>query len=781
MISALPCKYPHRILSLFHLFHPLSFSNHLSPTYSHYALLLHVHLHYYHPQTPLFLQCPQQRLLPLLLEACSKTPSSDATRSVHALTITTGYFPSTFVSNNLLVAYAAVGELSTARQLFDGIPERNAVSYNSMIAAYNRRGDVVEALKLFSQMMASGLRPTQFTIGSILSSSSSLSVPCLGFQLQPLILKAGLFFVDAFSGTALLGFYARNERLDDALKVFEEMPRKNIVTWNAIITVFSQHGFVEDSMILFRELLRTEFRPSEFSFLGILSVCGWMVSFESGEQIHGLVIKTGTYYFTALANALIDMYARFFGVCIAEKMFNEIPIRDVVSWNTMVTAFTKSERPDKALELLLAMCVDGIFPNSTTFASVASSCASLKNLGVGKFIHAKTIKNNFISDVFVGSSLVNFYVKCNNLEYAHKLFDQMPDRNIVSWNALISGCLIKDSRSPVSVLQEMLHLGFRPNESSFSAVLKSCSPLELQQLHSLIIRMGYELNEYVSTSAIASYASNGLSSDALAFAEALTQSQSVIPSNVVAGIYNKTGQYQEAKNLLSQLQEPDIVSWNTLIEACARNGDCREAFELFKHMQTTQILPDKCTFVSLLSICSKLCNLALGSAIHGLIVKADSRCCDVLVCNMLVDMYAKCGSLESSVNVFDEIVDKNLISWTVLISGLGLHGNAHEALEKFKEMECQGIKPDRIALIAVLSSCRHGGLVEEGIGLFERMKDSYGVEPEMDHYVCLVDLLCRNGRVKEAEQVISSMPFRPNALLWRTFLEGCRRNNKIGS
>lgn len=653
------------------------------------------------------------------------------------------------------------------------MPQRNTVSYNSMITAYNREGDAGEALKLFSEMMSLGFRPTQFTFAGILS---SCYCDCyLGFQLQSLVMKMGLLHVDAFSGTALLVVFVRHGCLDCALKVFEGMPHRSVVTWNSIIGGFAKYGFVNDSMALFRGLLRTDSRPSEITFLSIISAFQSLVDCEAGEQIHGLVIKSAMNYYAAVANALVDMYARSSGLCTAERLFSEMLIQDVVSWNTMIAAFAKSEKPEKALELFFAMSLHGFAPTQTTFASVIGSCAELKFLDFGILIHAKTIKIGLESDVFVGSALVSLYSKCNSLEAARHCFNELSERNIVSWNALISSYLMKDSHSSVYLLVEMLSLGFRPNEFSFSSVLKSCSVQELQQLHSLIIRMGYEHDEYVSSSVLASYAANGLISDALNFATASAQPLPVVCANIVAGIYNRTGQFQRAKSILSQVQEFDIVSWNTLIEACARNGDYNEAFELFKCMQTAQTLPDNCTFTSLLSICAKLCNLGLGSAIHGLIIKIDFRSCDVFICNVLVDMYAKCGCLENSFTVFDETAEKNLISWTVLISALGLHGHSREALQKFKEMEMMGFKLDRIALIAILSACRHGGLVEEGLKIFEEMKDAYGIEPDMDHYACMVDLLCRNGCMKEAKQVICNIPFQPNTFIWRTFLEGCRR------
>ncbi|XP_077227707.1 pentatricopeptide repeat (PPR) superfamily protein [Tasmannia lanceolata] len=711
----------------------------------------------------------------LLLKACSGTPSSGPTKSLHALLIISGSHKSIFFNNNLVNTYASIGELSLAKKLFDKMPQRNTVSYNSIIAACKRHGNGEEGWQLFSEMMASGLKPTQFTFGSILSSPSLDHRR--GFQIQPLILKMGLLYVDAFSGTALLGLFGRNGCLDDALKLFEEMSQRSVVTWNSIISAFSQHELVDDSIVLFRELLRTEIRPTEYSFLGILSAFRSAFDCKSGEQIHGLVIKTGTEFYVSVANALVDMYAKCLDIFVAEKLFYEMPIRDVISWNLMIAAFTNCERPEKALELFLTMSVYEIPPSQTTFASIVSSCTRLKTLSYGKFIHAKTIKNSLKSDVFVGTALVDFYVKCNRLEDAHLSFDEITDKNVVSWNTLISGYSTAGSRSSVYLLEKMLHSGFQPNEFSFSAVLKTSLVPELQQLHSLITRMGYNHNEYVSNSIAVSYANNGLISDALKFTIVSSPPLSVFNINTIAMIYNRNGLYQNTKKIISQLQEPDIISWNILIEACARNGDYKEAFKLLKDMQTAQLLPDNCTFVSLTSICSKLCNLALGSAVHALIIKTDFRRRDVFLCNVLVDMYAKCGNLESSIKIFDEMTERNLISWTAVISALGLHGYPYEALKRFKEMESLGFKPDTVALIVILSACSHGGLVEEGMQLFERMQGAYGIEPEMDHYVCVVGMLCRNDRLKEVERLISSMPFQPNAVIWRTFLEGCRRSS----
>lgn len=649
------------------------------------------------------------------------------------------------------------------------------VSFNTIISSYSRSGYVEEAWRIFNYMRNCGFWSTQFTLGGLLS--CDLIDFCKGVQLHALIVKNGLFTADVFVGTALLGLYGKHGIFDEVVCAFEDMPKKSLVTWNSIISFFGRYGFVEDCIFFFCDLVREKISLSEGSFVAVLSGFISEQYLESGEQIHGLVIKYGLDNEVSVVNSVINMYVKCMCICSAEKMFEEVKVGDVVSWNTIIGALVKNEKPEKALEFFLRMSEDQECPNDTSFVYVINSCAALQIPGYGKSIHAKIIKNGLECHVFVGSALVDFYVKCDNLEDAHLSFDEIFDKNVVSWNSLILGYANKYSSTSMLLLIDMLQLGYQPNEFTFSHLLKSSIALELSQLHCLIIRMGYQNNEYVLSSLMNSYAKNGLKSDAIALATFFNSPIAVVPSNIIARIYNRSGQYHEALKLLSLLEEPDIVSWNTAIEACAHNGNYAEVFELFKCMQMAEIHPDNCTFVSLLSACTKVCSLALGCSLHALIVKTDTKHCDTFLFNVLIDMYGKCGSIGSSIKIFETVTDKNVITWTTLISALGLNGHAYQALQKFREMEILGFKPDRVAFLAVLTACRHGGLVEEGMELFDIMKSNYGVEPEMDHYHCLVDLLANQGYLKEAEKMIATMPFPPNAPIWRSFLGGCRRQN----
>ncbi|MCD7459239.1 hypothetical protein HAX54_040368 [Datura stramonium] len=719
-----------------------------------------------------------QSLIQLLQEPHG-VQSLDATKALHALTITMGPDPTQpfLASNSIMLKYSAFGDIRIAREVFDNMTKRNVASYNTMISAYSRNGNLLEAWKLFSEMRSCGYEPTQFTFGGLFG-CESLDI-FQGFQLQALAEKLGLFYIDAFTGTALLGLLGRQGCLDEAMQFFDEMPIKNLVTLNCMISLLGQFECVEESMMVLRNLIRSEMAPSGSTFVGILAGFVGELDLILGEQVHGLVVKNGMNFAASVNNSLINMYAKCSDIHMAEKMFENVPVKDVVSWNTMVGAMAKSERADKALVVFRKMCASSVLPNDITYVNALNCCSSQHFRLLGESIHAKVIQRKFESDVYVGSALLDFYVKCDKLDDAHVCFDEISEKNVVSWNTLMLGYSSKGSSYAILLLRQMIHSGCHPTEFSFSIAVKSSGLLEVLQLHSMSIKMGHIDNDYVSSSLISSYAKTSLVDDALKFVTTNNMPLPVVASNMIANIYNRNGQFDKTQELFSDLENPDTVSWNILIAACSRNGDYEEVFELLGHMRIARVSPDKYTFVSLFSVCTKLCNLGLGSSLHGLIVKTGFKHCDPFVCNVMIDMYGKCGSLASSIKIFNEMTSRNVISWTAIVSALGLHGYAYEALEKFKEMNMTGIKPDKVAFIAVLSACRHVGLVKQGMELFGQMKGKYGVEPEMDHYLIAVDLLARYGYLREAEQLITGMPFPPNTLIWRIFLEGCKKKRSI--
>ncbi|GJM93094.1 hypothetical protein PR202_ga09620 [Eleusine coracana subsp. coracana] len=645
-------------------------------------------------------------------------------------------------------------------------PPLSASLFNSLIASRARADRVADAVALLARMLAAGVAPTAFTFAPILS-APSLDARYAA-QLHARVLKGGMLHGEPYTATALLGFFGRSGRFDDALKVFAETAVRSVVTWNCLIASLVRFGRAHDAVFWFRELVTSGDELSDVSLVAVLP------AFGSPEQVHGLVKKIGMDSFAAVANSLLNSYCSCSSLHMAEKLFDEFIVRDVVSWNTMISSFARSCVPERAFEIFLDMQRHGVFPSETTFSSVLYACTSMNGHEHGKSIHAKAIKQSLNTSVFVSTALVDFYANCVGRSDAHKVFQEVPENSTSCWNALISAHSDSDDPTSLVILRDMLRSGIQPNEVSFSSSLKDPSLLDLRQIHSLVTRLGHGDNDYVSSAIISSYASHGILSDALAYGVSLDPDSCSISMNVLAGIYNRSHMYQETKELLLHQKNSDTVSWSILITACARNGDYVEAFGFFKQMRILGHRFDKYIFVSLLTICTKNNSLDLGKLIHGLIIKTNSGSSDTYVNNMLLDMYAKCGRIEDCLKVFEEMEDRNLISWTAVISGLGLNGFAHKALAWFEAMEKDGFRPDKVAILAVLSACRHGRLVQQGMKIFKNMRADYSVKAEMEHYICVVDMLCKCGQLKEAEVVIRDMPFRPSTVIWRTFLQGCK-------
>ncbi|KAJ8425860.1 hypothetical protein Cgig2_009057 [Carnegiea gigantea] len=697
-----------------------------------------------------------------LLQQCTKAQTLEVLRSFHAFTVILGPYARQpiYFSNNVITLYASFKELQSAHKVFDKMPQRNGVSYNALISAYSYNHQIDDAWEMFCDMLCCGFGPTQFTFGSLLS-CPSLDIR-RGCTLHGLMLSSGLFS-DPHGGTSLIGMYGRHGCIDDAFRAFQDMPEKNLVTWNSIISLLACSGFVQESLTAFCKLMRSNYGLSGSTMVGLITGLTGQEAPTLGEQIYSLAVKNGLNYDISTLNALLNTRVNYLDFASAERMLKEAPVRDVVTYNTLIGAFAKSERPHRGIELLFSLLVEEILPNETTYVGVINCCTNVRIPIYGKYIHAKVIRSSFQNDVLIGSALVDFYGKCSLLDSAYCCFDEIYDKNVVSWNSLIVAFSIKSHTTSANLLREMLSLAYCPDEFTFSAVLKSSSIFEVQQVHCLIMRMGYLKNEYVFNSLLTSYAKNGSLSDALLIATSMEMGLSVVSYNVIAATYSRARQYYKSLHTLSKVDEPDIVSWNILISACSHNGHHIEAFELFKHMVEDQIFPDNYATVSILCGCSSLRSLSLGSSVHGLLIKTNFKNCDTFVCNVLMDMYAKCGCIEDSLKIFKANRDKNRITWTIMISALGHHGFAHEALEMFKEMELLGIKPDAISFIAALSACRHGGLVKEGMELFSQMQLGYDIEPKMDHYHAVVDLLARHGHLKEAEQAT----WKATALLGR--------------
>ncbi|CAI0514998.1 unnamed protein product [Linum tenue] len=229
----------------------------------------------------------------------------------------------------------------------------------------------------------------------------------------------------------------------------------------------------------------------------------------------------------------------------------------------------------------------------------------------------------------------------------------------------------------------------------------------------------------------------------------------------------------DSLELFRSIRDRNVVSWNTIIVACGQGEDSSLGFRMINQMVSDNIMPDPTTMLGVLPICSLLAAKRQGKEIHASTLKLGFES-NVPIGNALIEMYSKCGNLKYAIKVFQHMKAKDVVTWTSLISAYGMHGEGMKALRAFDEMKAARVAPDRIAFVAILYACSHSGLVDEGLDCFYQMKRDYGIEPRIEHYACVVDLLSRSGQLSKAEKFIGSMPLKPDASIWGALLSACR-------
>lgn len=393
-------------------------------------------------------------------------------------------------------------------------------------------------------------------------------------------------------------------------------------------------------------------------------------------------------------------------------------------------------------------------PSEFTFAGLLCASTGLADLSLGKQVHTLVLKTNYVDDTFVGNALLDFYSKCKRVDEAKSLFYGMPERDAVSYNVLITGYAWNEQyRESLDLFYEFQMAGFDRNRFPFATLLSiaaSSSNLNMgKQLHCQAVMTGTESRIFVG--------------------------------NSLLDMYAKCSRFEEAKILFDSLQIRDLVSWTSMISAYIQNGLDEEALKLFTEMRNTEITHDQATCACILKASANLASLTLGKQLHSFIFISGFMS-NVFCGSALLDMYAKCGSLKDAIKTFKEMPDKNIVTWNALISAYAQNGNGVATFQTFQEMVESGILPDSVSFLSVLTACSHCGLVNEGLNYFNSMTHIHNLVPGQEHFVSIIDMLCRKGRFKEAETFISQMPFEPDEIMWSAVLNSCRihKNHKLG-
>ncbi|XP_068639004.1 pentatricopeptide repeat-containing protein At4g02750-like [Aristolochia californica] len=411
-------------------------------------------------------------------------------------------------------------------------------------------------------------------------------------------------------------------------------------------------------------------------------------------------------------------------------LFDTMPNRDVVSWNAIIAAYWQNGNLEESKRIFNSMPVRNI----VSWNSMIAGC-----------------------------------VEHDQIEEACEYFFRMPERNVASWNVMISGFLKYERIEEASRLFSEMPI---KNVISYTAMVEGYARKgEIERARSIFDKMPKK-NEVSWVVMISGYVENGMFEEARRMFYQMPRKNTVAMTAMVTA-YAKEGKMDFARSLFEEIQFKDRISWNAMIGGYTHNGHGDEALKLHKKMLEADVRPDHTTFVLGLTASSNVVSLQQGRQIHVFIIKSGFQS-EISVCNTLITMYSKCGSIDDSELVFREMGNPDVVSWNTIIAGLGQHGHYVRALGFFEEMKMSELQPDGITFLNVFSACGHVGRVERSLDLLESMVNNYGVEPQAQHYSCLVDILSRAGKLDQAYKLIIKMPFEPDGAVWGALLGACR-------
>ncbi|KAK7244015.1 hypothetical protein RIF29_38832 [Crotalaria pallida] len=537
----------------------------------------------------------------------------------------------------MLTAYAQNGQINNARKVFDEMPERTTASYNAMISAYILNGcDVEEAYKVFCLLSERNLVSYSAMIAGFVKAG-------MFYRAEELYREAPDEFRDPACSNALINGYLKMGKINEALRVFENMSERDVVSWSAMIDGFCRDG-----------------------------------------RIGG-----------------------------ARNLFDRMPERNVVSWSAMINGYMEKGFFEEGLDLFLNMRREGLVGvNSTTMTMMFKACGNCCRVREGLQLHGLVSHMGFEFDNVLNNSIITMYCLLGCMDMAKRIFCSMGKKDIVTWNSLISG-----------------------------------------------------------------YVQNNEVEAAFKLFERMPEKDLISWTSMITG-FTKSGRVGKAVELFDLLPEKDDFVWTAIISGFVNNKEFEEALHWYAQMNREGCRPNPLTMSSVLAASAALVALNQGLQIHARVLKMNLEY-ELSIQNSLISFYSKCGNVIDAYRIFIDVTEPNVISYNSIINGFAQNGFGEEALSIYKKMQNDGHELNHVTFLAVLSACAHGGLIEEGWNLFNTMSSQYGIKPEADHYACMVDLLGRAGLLDEAIDLVRSMPIKPHSGVWGAILGASKTHGHL--
>ncbi|KAL6013256.1 hypothetical protein ACLOJK_003748 [Asimina triloba] len=709
---------------------------------------------------------PNASTLSILLQGCCLNDSGDwlrAGKCIHGYAFQRqgdGHFDDLFFYNSLVVFYSKCRSIEFAERVFDAMCWKDVVSWNAMLAGYSRNGYGYEAVRLFHRMQEEGVSPDLVTLETALQACAHTGDAIEDGRSIHKYMVENRFSLNVYVENSLLLMYCKCGDMDSANHLFDGMHIRNLVSWNILIDGYVQNGQPGKALYLFKCNWAVENAVSSGLLVTALQALKILGEYP-GEQImciHCLAIKMGLNSDAFVISSLISAYGECANIVAARGCFDNIADRgdniDIAIWNAILSAYAHNGWSDEAIYLFRRMELEGCRSDAIGLVNILVVCTQQSDWRLGKVIHGLAIRKQYESNVVVSTALMELYLRCGFLIFACLLFRKMDKRNAASWNTMIFGCCQNGfPRASLNLFHHMMqHDDLAPDATTMVGVIEAISERgfesERKYIHDFVIHFDLDKDEYVANSLIAMYA--------------------------------EFGNFDSANLVFCRSNRRSTVTWNTMISVYSRHLLPNKAIAVFQQMKVESVAPDSIALLSLLPACAYLASLTIGMWIHSVICKAGYES-NVYIGTALINVYAKCADINTARQVFERMSFKTIVSWNSIIWGYAWHGDAKEANSLFMEMQRLGLDPDIVTFLALISGCSHSGDVEKGQQYFDLMVDKYSILPRMEHFSSLVDLLSRNGLIKEAFEFIDRMPISPEVSTWGTLLGACRVQQEIAA
>lgn len=608
------------------------------------------------------------------------------------------------------------------------IQRRNPFAIYSDIQRFAEQNKLKEALTILDYMDQRGIPVNPTTFSCLIAACVRLKSLSVGKKIHTHIRINGLEN-NEFLQTKLVHMYSSCGSIEDARKVFDGIPSRNVYAWNALL-----RGNVILGGRQYREVLHTFSLMREmgielnvYSFSCVIKSFAGAKAFNQGLKTHGILVKNGLGSSSILGTSLIDLYFKCGKPKLAHRVFEESEVRDVVAWGAMIAGFAHNRLQREALEYTRWMVKEGVEVNSAILTMVLPVIAVVRAKKLGQEVHAYVIKTRHYSkQLFVQSALVDMYCKCGDMISGRTVFYGSAERNAISWTALLSG-YVSNGRLEQALrsIEWMQQEGLKPDTVTIATVLPVCGKLRAlkqgKELHGFAVKNGFLPNVSIATSLMM--------------------------------MYSKCGVLEYSIRVFDKLEVRNVISWTAMIESNIESGCLHEALDVFRLMQLSQHRPDTIAISRMLSVCSGVKALKLGREIHGQILKRDFGAIP-FVSAEVIKMYGVCGAKDKAKLAFDVVPSKGSMTWTAIIEAYGSGGFFQEAMDLFKQMLSNGSSPSHFTFGVVLSICDQAGFADEACKIYNLVTRTYKIQATEEHYTSIIEVLSRCGRNEEAQSFI---------------------------